>query len=67
MQNDCKLPKEQQRNYKNCFEALLRITREEGPKRLFAGCTMTATRGVLMTIGQLAFYDEVKYRMIKSK
>ena len=37
MQNDCKSPKEQRRNYKHAIDGLVRIYREEGPKRLFNG------------------------------
>lgn len=66
MQNDCKLPVENRRNYKNCFEALYRIFRTEGYWRLHTGTTMASSRGMLMTVGQLAFYDEIKSRLIKS-
>ncbi len=37
MQNDCKLPKETRRNYKHAIDGLIRIPREEGPKKLFNG------------------------------
>jgi hypothetical protein len=37
MQNDCKLPKEQRRNYKHAIDGIIRICREEGPKKLFNG------------------------------
>ena len=66
MQNDTKLPKEQRRNYKHAFEALSRIARTEGVPRLFAGATMASSRGCFVTVGQLAFYDEVKFQLIKS-
>ena len=66
MQNDSKLPIDQRRNYKHCFEALFRITRTEGFSRLFAGASMASSRGMLVTVGQLAFYDEIKFRLIKS-
>lgn len=66
MQNDCKLPLEQRRNYKNCFEALHRIYKTEGYFRLHTGTTMASSRGMLMTVGQLAFYDEIKYQLINS-
>jgi len=67
MQNDSKLPLEQRRNYANCFEALQRIYRTEGFMRMFSGATMASSRGMLVTIGQLACYDEIKYQMIKTK
>lgn len=66
MQNDCKLPVEQRRNYKNCLEALYRIFKTEGPTRMFAGTTMASSRGMLVTVGQLAFYDEIKFQLIRS-
>jgi len=37
MQNDCKLPKESRRNYKHAIDGIVRIIREEGPKKLFNG------------------------------
>lgn len=37
MQNDTKLPIEQRRNYKHCFEALYRIFKNEGFNGLFKG------------------------------
>ena len=37
MQNDCKLPKEQRRNYKHAIDGIARIVREEGTKKLFNG------------------------------
>lgn len=66
MQNDVKLPVEQRRNYRHCFEALVRIYRTEGYMRLHTGTTMASSRGMLMTVGQLAFYDEIKCQLIKS-
>lgn len=66
MQNDAKLPLDQRRNYKHCFEALQRIYRTEGYSRLHTGTTMASSRGVLMTVGQLAMYDEIKFRMVNS-
>jgi len=67
MQNDSKLLFDQRRNYAHCLEALQRIYRTEGFTRLFAGATMASSRGMLVTIGQLACYDEIKFQMIKSK
>lgn len=66
MQNDSKLPLDQRRNYAHCLEALNRIFRTEGFTRMFAGATMASSRGMLVTIGQLACYDEIKSQMIKS-
>jgi len=60
MQNDMKLPKDQRRNYKNALDGLYRIVRDEGPIKCFNGATMASSRGVLVTVGQLACYDQVK-------
>ncbi|KAK0410612.1 hypothetical protein QR680_005234 [Steinernema hermaphroditum] len=60
MQNDIKLPKDQRRNYKHAVDGVFRIVKEEGVPRLFGGATMATSRAVLMTIGQLAFYDQIK-------
>ena len=66
MQNDSKLALDQRRNYKHCLEALTRIAKTEGIPRLWAGTSMASTRGCLVTVGQLAFYDEIKFQLIKS-
>ncbi|KAL0893041.1 hypothetical protein ABMA27_014695 [Loxostege sticticalis] len=60
MQNDVKLPPEQRRNYKNAVHGLWRVAADEGVLRLWAGASMTCSRAVLMTIGQLSFYDKIK-------
>nr|CAD7452216.1 unnamed protein product [Timema tahoe] len=60
MQNDIKLPPEKRRNYKHVLDGLWRIHREEGLRGLFSGATMATGRSVLMTIGQLSFYDQIK-------
>lgn len=67
MQNDTQLPPNQRRNYKNVFEAFYRIAKTEGFPRLYVGFSMATFRGVLVTIGQLAFYDEFKTRLMNSK
>ncbi|XP_017040120.1 mitochondrial dicarboxylate carrier [Drosophila ficusphila] len=64
MQNDVKLPPEQRRNYKNAFDGLFRVYRQEGFARLFSGATTATARGILMTIGQIAFYDQTKIYLL---
>jgi dicarboxylate transporter 10 len=66
MQNDLKLPINQRRNYKNCFEALYRITKTEGFSSLYIGFHMATLRGILVTIGQLAFYDQFKSGLLNT-
>ncbi|KAK6764320.1 hypothetical protein RB195_024587 [Necator americanus] len=66
MQNDVKLPMTERRNYKHALDGVVRILREEGAVRLFGGASMATSRAVLMTIGQLSFYDQIKQMMIES-
>uniref|UniRef100_A0AC34FMK2 Mitochondrial dicarboxylate carrier n=1 Tax=Panagrolaimus sp. ES5 TaxID=591445 RepID=A0AC34FMK2_9BILA len=66
MQNDIKLPPAQRRNYKHAIDGVYRILKEEGISKLFNGATMATSRAVLMTIGQLSFYDQVKQTIISS-
>lgn len=66
MQNDMKLPLEQRRNYKHAFDGFFRVWREEGFPRLFSGASMATSRAVLMTVGQLSFYDQIKQMLIAS-
>lgn len=37
-----------------------------GVARLFGGATMATSRAILMTIGQLAFYDQIKQTLLSS-
>ncbi|ELT98454.1 hypothetical protein CAPTEDRAFT_124865 [Capitella teleta] len=60
MQNDMKLPAAERRNYKHALDGLLRVAREEGPKKLLSGATMASSRATLVTVGQLSFYDQFK-------
>ncbi|XP_062305547.1 mitochondrial dicarboxylate carrier isoform X1 [Osmerus eperlanus] len=60
MQNDVKLPKELRRNYAHALDGLFRVWKEEGMRKLFSGATMASTRGALVTVGQLACYDQSK-------
>lgn len=66
MQNDIKLPPEKRRNYKHAFDGLFRVYREEGFTRLFSGASTATSRAVLMTVGQLSFYDQVKQTLLAS-
>merc|ERR1712137_250682 len=66
MQNDVKLPIETRRNYKHAVDGLWSVASKEGVPRLFSGVSMASSRAVLMTIGQIAFYDQIKSTMISS-
>ncbi|KAK4311171.1 hypothetical protein Pmani_017313 [Petrolisthes manimaculis] len=67
MQNDIKLPADQKRNYKHALDGVVRVVREEGVPRLFRGATTATFRAVLMTIGQLSFYDQIKSYLLSTK
>lgn len=42
------------------------MRREEGFRRLFSGAVTATGRGFLMTIGQIAFYDQVKTMLLST-
>ncbi|XP_060710468.1 mitochondrial 2-oxoglutarate/malate carrier protein [Hemiscyllium ocellatum] len=60
MTADGRLPVDQQRGYTNVFNALIRITREEGVVTLWRGCIPTMTRAVVVNAAQLASYSQSK-------
>ncbi|CAH0563693.1 unnamed protein product [Brassicogethes aeneus] len=64
MQNDIKLPPEKRRNYKHALDGLMRVYKEEGFRRMFSGATTASSRAVLMTVGQLSFYDQIKMTLL---
>ena len=66
MQNDMALPAAQRRNYKHALNGLIRLIHEEGPRSLLRGVWANTSRGVLMTAGQLASYDEFKKLLLKT-
>lgn len=47
-------------SYRHAFDGLRQIYKYEGLKGLFAGASMATGRSILMTIGQLCFYDQCK-------
>ncbi|KAI3378137.1 hypothetical protein SNEBB_007082 [Seison nebaliae] len=65
MQNDIKLPMDQRRNYRHGPHGLYHVVRNEGITSAFRGSTMASMRAVLITIGQLAFYDQFKIILMK--
>ncbi|XP_016371619.1 mitochondrial dicarboxylate carrier [Sinocyclocheilus rhinocerous] len=60
MQNDVKLPPELRRNYAHALDGLARVWKEEGIRKLFSGASMAASRGAMVTVGQLSCYDQAK-------
>ncbi|XP_051888780.1 mitochondrial dicarboxylate carrier-like isoform X1 [Pristis pectinata] len=66
MQNDVKLPADLRRNYKHALDGIYRVFHEEGVKKLFSGATMASSRGALVTVGQLACYDQAKQLVLST-
>uniref|UniRef100_A0A914ZLP0 Mitochondrial 2-oxoglutarate/malate carrier protein n=2 Tax=Parascaris univalens TaxID=6257 RepID=A0A914ZLP0_PARUN len=63
---DGRLPADQQRNYKNVFDALIRVVREEGVLTLWRGCGPTVLRAMVVNAAQLATYSQAKEAILKS-
>jgi len=63
MQSDGLQPKEQRANYRSVFDALARITRNEGVLALWSGASPTVIRAMSTNFGQLAFFSESKHQL----
>ncbi|KAG1957848.1 mitochondrial 2-oxoglutarate/malate carrier protein [Pimephales promelas] len=66
MTADGRLPPDQRRGYSNVFNALVRITREEGVTTLWRGCIPTMARAVVVNAAQLASYSQSKQALLDS-
>ncbi|XP_056640294.1 mitochondrial dicarboxylate carrier-like [Diorhabda sublineata] len=66
MQNDVKLPPEKRRNYKHAIDGFVRVYREEGLRQLFRGSTTASVRAVMITVGQLSVYDQIKMILLRT-
>lgn len=64
MTADGRLPAAERRGYKNVFDALIRITREEGVLTLWRGCIPTMGRAMVVNAAQLASYSQAKELLI---
>merc|ERR1719402_1865536 len=60
MTSDGNLPADQRRNYKNVFDALFRMYREEGITTLWRGAIPTMGRAMVVNAAQLATYSQAK-------
>jgi solute carrier family 25 oxoglutarate transporter 11 len=60
MQSDNNLPANDRRNYKNVFDALFRIVREEGILTLWRGSFPTVARAMAMNFSLLVPFEETK-------
>ena len=59
MQADSMRPAAEQFKYKNVFNALARITKEEGATKLYSGLAPNILRGMSMNAGMMSCYDQV--------
>jgi solute carrier family 25 oxoglutarate transporter 11 len=66
MTSDGRLPPDQRRGYKNVFDALSRIIKEEGVLTLWRGCGPTVMRAMVVNAAQLATYSQAKQLLLKS-
>lgn len=64
MTSDGRLPLAERRGYKNVFDALLRISREEGVFTLWRGCIPTIGRAMVVNAAQLASYSQAKQSLL---
>lgn len=65
MQSDGLKPKEARANYKSVFDALIRISKNEGIGALWAGAYPTVVRAMALNFGQLTFFAESKQQLKK--
>jgi len=66
MTSDGRLPIAERRNYKHIFDALIRITREEGLFTLWRGCIPTIGRAMVVNAAQLASYSQAKQFLLST-
>lgn len=65
MQNDGAKPLAQRLGYRNVFDALARIAKEEGVTALWSGLAPNILRGMAMNVGMMASYDQAKESIIE--
>ena len=66
MSADSKLPAADKRNYKNVIDCIVRISKEEGPTKLWRGATPTVARATLLSACQMGVTSEIKMKLIAS-
>ncbi|KAJ1424797.1 Mitochondrial carrier protein [Sesbania bispinosa] len=64
MQADGRLPVSQRRNYKSVFDAIRRMSNQEGIGSLWRGSGLTVNRAMIVTASQLASYDQFKETIV---
>lgn len=66
MSTDKNLPVAEQRGYKNAFNAIFRIAREEKVTSLWKGAGPTVIRAMVVNGAQLASYSQAKEQLIST-
>jgi solute carrier family 25 oxoglutarate transporter 11 len=66
MTADGRLPPAERRGYKNVFNAIYRITTEEGVLTLWRGCILTVIRAMVVNAAQLASYSQAKQLVLST-
>lgn len=64
MSADGAKPVSQQFGYKNCFDAVARVGREEGIHTFARGLGPNIARSIIMNMGQIATYSAVKHELL---
>jgi hypothetical protein len=59
------MPADKRRGYRHALNALSRMRKEEGLRSWYFGLGPNVGRAMLVTAGQLASYDELKYLLLK--
>lgn len=60
MQGDKQRPLDQRRGYKNAFDGLFKVIRNEGLPAILKGINVNVMRSVIITSSQLVSYDQFK-------
>lgn len=65
MTADGRAPVHDRRNYRNVFDALFRITKEEGIMALWRGTTPTIARSMIVQAAQLSTYSQSRQKIME--
>eukprot|EP00929_Paragymnodinium_shiwhaense_P076887 TRINITY_DN39581_c0_g1_i1.p1 TRINITY_DN39581_c0_g1~~TRINITY_DN39581_c0_g1_i1.p1 ORF type:complete len:342 (+),score=14.34 TRINITY_DN39581_c0_g1_i1:76-1026(+) len=66
MQADGHWPASERRGYRNVFDGMRQILKQEGVRAFWRGCTPNVTRAALVTGSQVVTYEEAKYLCVRS-
>ncbi|ETO22507.1 mitochondrial dicarboxylate carrier protein [Reticulomyxa filosa] len=67
MQADATLPEAQRRGYRNVFDALWRMAKEEGLKGFFSGGGPTVARGLVINVERVFFFLKMMFLLFLRK